>query len=159
MTDDAFGAACAFESPEASFEELGIGVCVLLPGQPNGLYHAEDTQEDFLLLAGECLLLVEGKERRLRPWDFVHCPPYTEHIFVGTGEGPCVILMTGTRKPGRPIVYPVSELALRHGAGAETEQHSGKEAYASYADERIERPPYWAELPWSTARDSGSRTR
>jgi len=118
---DVFGASCELESSAAEFTELGIRICVLQPGQPNGLYHGEETQEDFLVLAGECLLLVEGEERRLRAWDFFHCPSMTEHIFVGAGEGPCVVLMTGTRRRGRPIFYPVSELALRHGAGVETE--------------------------------------
>jgi uncharacterized cupin superfamily protein len=148
-THDVFGASCMFESPDAEFGELGIRLTVLEPGQPNGLYHAEDTQEDFLVLSGECLLLVENEERRLRTWDFVHCPPMTRHIFVGAGEAPCVILMTGTRRPGRPIVYPVSDLALHHGAGVEKETPSPREAYASYADERLERPPYWDALPWA----------
>ena len=70
---DEFGASCEFESSNAEFRELGIRICVLLPGQPNGLYHREETQEDFLVLSGECLLLVEGEERRLRAWDFFHC--------------------------------------------------------------------------------------
>jgi uncharacterized cupin superfamily protein len=148
-THDVFGASCMFESPDAEFGELGIRLTVLEPGQPNGLYHAEDTQEDFLVLSGECLLLVENEERRLRTWDFVHCPPMTRHIFVGAGEAPCVILMTGTRRPGRPIVYPVSDLALHHAAGVEKETPSPREAYASYADERLERPPYWDALPWA----------
>jgi uncharacterized cupin superfamily protein len=138
-----------FESPDAEFTELGIRICVLQPGQPNGLYHAEETQEDFLVLAGECLLLVEGEERRLRAWDFFHCASGTEHIFVGSGGGPCAILMTGTRRPGRPIFYPVSELALRHRAGVETETPSPKDAYAGYGEERVERPTYWDELPWA----------
>ena len=103
---DLFGASCEFESSKAEFSELGIRICVLQPGQPNGLYHGEETQEDFLVLSGECLLLVEGEERRLRAWDFFHCPSMTEHIFVGAGDGPCVLLMTGTRRPGRPIFYP-----------------------------------------------------
>ena len=113
LTHDVFGASCGFESPEAEFGELGIRLSVLQPGQPNGLYHAEDTQEDFLVLSGECLLLVEGEERRLRAWDFFHCPPMTEHILVGAGEGPCVILMTGTRRPGRAF----DALPRRGGAG------------------------------------------
>ena len=149
LDHDVFGASCMFESPDAEFAELGIRLCVLKPGQPNGLYHAEETQEDFLVLTGECLLLVEGAERRLQAWDFVHCPPGTEHIFVGAGEGPCVILMAGTRKPGRPIFYPVSELALRHRAGVETKTPSPKEAYASYLEERIKRPEGWDDLPWA----------
>jgi uncharacterized cupin superfamily protein len=150
-THDVFGADCLFEGREAEFDEFGIRLAVLLPGQPNGLYHGEETQEDFLVLSGECLLLIEGQERRLGAWDFVHCVHNTEHVFVGAGEGPCVILMTGTRKPGRPIYYPVSELALRHRAGVEEETPSPREAYAGYAEEleRIERPPYWDSLPWA----------
>jgi len=149
LTHDVFGASCMFESPEVEFTEFGIRLCALEPGQPNGLYHAEETQEDFLVLAGECLLLVEGKERTLRAWDFVHCPPSTEHIFVGAGDGPCVILMAGTRRPGRPIVYPASDLARRHAAGVEVETAPPRDAYESYADERVERPKYWDALPWA----------
>ena len=148
-THDAFGASCMFEGPDAEFHELGIRVSTLEPGQPNGLYHGEDTQEAFLVLAGECLLLVEGEERRLRAWDFFHCANGTEHIVVGAGDGPCVILMAGTRKPGRPIFYPVVELALRHAAGVETETANPREAYVSYPDERVERPSYWDRLPWA----------
>jgi uncharacterized cupin superfamily protein len=148
-THDTFGASCMFESSAAEFAELGVRLTVLEPGQPNGLYHAEDTQEDFLVLSGESLLLVEGEERHLRAWDFFHCPPMTEHILVGAGESPCVILMTGARRPGRPIVYPVSELARRYDAGVETETRSPPEAYASYGDERLERPPSWGSLPWA----------
>ena len=149
-THDVFGSSCIFESAETEFTQLGIRLSVLHPGQPNGLYHREATQEDFLVLFGECTLLVEGEERNLRAWDFVHCPPDTEHIFVGAGEGPCVIVMTGTRRPGRPILYPVSELALRHGAGVETETSSPRDAYASYAEERFQRPASWDELPWTS---------
>ena len=112
-------AACSSRRTPSS-RSSAFGSAPLLPGQPNGLYHGEETQEDFLVLSGECLLLVEGEERRLQAWDFFHCAPNTEHILVGAGEGPCAILMTGTRRPGRPIWYPVSELALRHNAGVET---------------------------------------
>jgi uncharacterized cupin superfamily protein len=149
LTHETFGSDCVFESPDAEFTELGVRVVALLPGQPNGLYHREETQEDFLVLAGECLLLVEGQERRLQAWDFFHSPWNTEHILVGAGEGPCVILMAGARRPGRPIHYPVSELARHHGAGVATATSSPREAYASYGDERVERPVYWAELPWA----------
>jgi len=156
---DVFGASCEFESSAAEFSELGIRICVLQPGQPNGLYHGEETQEDFLVLAGECLLLVEGEERRLRTWDFLHCPSMAEHIFVGAGDGPCVVLMTGTRRPGRPIFYPVSEVALRHGAGVETETPSPREAYASSPEERLERPASWYELPWANPSSPSDRSR
>jgi quercetin dioxygenase-like cupin family protein len=112
LRNDAFGGRCVFESngrvlaerPDLEprqFEQLGFTLAVLEPGKPTGMYHAESDQEDFLVLAGTCLLIVEEEERELRAWDFVHCPPGTRHTFVGTGEGPCVIFMTGAR-PTRP---------------------------------------------------------
>ena len=58
------------------------------PGQPSCMYHGENEQEDFLVLSGECLLLIEGEERALKAWDFVHCPTWAEHVFVGAGTGP-----------------------------------------------------------------------
>ena len=82
------------------------------------MYHAEDAQEDFLVLSGECLLIVEGQERRLKAWDFVHCPPMTEHVFVGAGDGPCVVVGTGARRKGRALLYAVNETALKYGAGS-----------------------------------------
>jgi uncharacterized cupin superfamily protein len=149
LTSEAFGAAGVFEGDTPQFADVGFTLGVFWPGQPSGLYHAENDQEDFLVLAGECLLLVEGEERRLQAWDFVHCPPGTEHIFVGAGDGPCVIFMTGgrTRKDG--IVYPRSELALRHGAGVETETSSPSEAYAPFPDWERRRPESWDGLPWA----------
>ena len=117
------GARCAFESeygdPPVEFAQFGINVTVLEPGQ-TGLYHAESNQEAFLVLSGECALLVEDEERRVRPWDFIHSSPWTEHTFVGAGEGPCVILMLGSRS-GPGVHYPVSELAARYGASVAEE--------------------------------------
>lgn len=130
--DGPFGAYTSFEHPDRRFAELGINVAVLRPGQPNGYYHAENVQEDFLILDGECLLIVEGQERRLRRWDFVHCPPHTEHIFVGTGERPCLLLGVGNRdRDDHSVRYPVSELALRHGAGVTRETDDPARAYAA----------------------------
>jgi uncharacterized cupin superfamily protein len=136
---DAFGSACVFEG-ETGFPALGINIQVLQPGQPNCMYHGEGAQEDFLVLSGECLLLVEGEERRLRAWDFVHSPPWTEHVFVGAGDGPCAILMVGQRPEGG-LRYPVEEVALRHGAGVEQETNSGKEAYARFPKPRTGAAP------------------
>src|SRR5690348_5614527 len=110
------GSECGFESAKVEFEQLGVRLHVLEPGEPNGLYHGESAQEDFLVLFGECTLLIEGEERRLRAWDLVHCPPWTEHIFIGAGNGPCVIFMVGARPPDHQIRYTVSELALHHNA-------------------------------------------
>lgn len=151
MTNDAFGAVCFFESDNAPFADLGYTLLVSRPGQPSGMYHREANQEDFLVLAGECLLLVEGEERLLRAWDFVHCPAGTEHIFVAAGERPCVIFMAGARAtwPEKGIVYPRSELARRHGAGVETETRSPSQAYAQFPKWQLGRPDHWNELPWS----------
>ncbi len=120
---------------------------VLEPGQ-TGLYHAESNQEAFLILSGECALLVEDEERRLRPWDFFHSPPWTEHAFVGAGEGACVILMVGSRS-GTRVHYPVSELAARYGASVAEETSDWRQAYATVERFRRERPPNWARLPWA----------
>jgi uncharacterized cupin superfamily protein len=145
---DVFGHGCPFGSRDPTlFPELGISLRVLQPGQANCRYHAESTQEDFLVLQGECLLLVEGQERPLRAWDFVHCPGGTGHVFVGAGSGPCVVLMVGARRPDDEIVYPVSELALKHGAGVETEADDPREAYADLPPPRHERLPELG-LPW-----------
>ena len=132
------------------FSELGINLHVIWPGQPNCMYHGESDQEDFLVLHGECLLLVEGEERRLGAWDFVHFPPWTEHVLVGAGEGPCVILMTGSRKPDGAVRYPVSELARKHGAGVEEETTEPREAYARFPRFERARVPD-LELPWNAA--------
>jgi uncharacterized cupin superfamily protein len=133
--NDRCGLYTTFEPAGERFEQIGIGIGVLYPGQSNGQYHGEDAQEDFLVLSGECLLLIEGEERRLRAWDFVHCPPWAEHIFVGAGEGPCVVLAVGARIPGRGIRYPVDEVALRHGAGVEQETNDPKEAYKGFPED------------------------
>jgi uncharacterized cupin superfamily protein len=144
------GSECSFESDAVEFPQLGIRLHVLEPGEPNGLYHSENQQEDFLVLSGECVLLVEGEERRLQPWDFVHSPPWTEHIFVGAGEGPCVILMVGSRSGEWQVRYPVSEVAARHGASADEETSDPRQAYAGFEPSRRARPSYWDGLPWGS---------
>jgi uncharacterized cupin superfamily protein len=141
--NEKFGAGVTFEGTPR-FEQFGINIQVLWPGQPNGYYHAEEDQEDFLILAGECLLLIEGEERRLRAWDFVHFPAGTEHILVGAGDGPCAFLAVGARVADQ-IVYPVSELALRHGAGATRETRDPGEAYADAPQTTT--GPYGGGLP------------
>jgi uncharacterized cupin superfamily protein len=155
---DDFGAGTVFEgnneerrrktnAADARFQEFGINIQVVWPGQSNCMYHGEDAQEDMLVLAGECILLVEGEERRLQPWDFVHLPNWTEHVIVGTGSGPCAVLMVGTRGGERGVRYPVSELAQRHGAGVEVETDQPSEAYARFAQARRERLED-VGLPW-----------
>jgi uncharacterized cupin superfamily protein len=126
------GARLAFEG-ETPFPQVGISLYVLEPGEPIGMYHWEADQEDFLVLSGEALLLVEGEERPLRQWDFVHCPAHVKHIIVGSGDGPCAVLAVGARENQEGAGwggYTVDELALRHGAGVEHETTHVREAYA-----------------------------
>jgi uncharacterized cupin superfamily protein len=149
MRHETFGAGCPFGGPQAGFREFGINLRVLEPGQPNGLYHRESHQEDFLVLAGECTLLIQCQERHLRAWDFVHCPPNTDHTFVGAGKAPCVILMVGARSDNSALFYPVSELARRYGASAERDTDSPEDAYAPFPDREAARPAPWDELPWA----------
>jgi uncharacterized cupin superfamily protein len=148
VTNDKFGAACVFEGDAVSFSQIGYTLAVLGPGQSGGLYHREDDQEDFLVLSGECVAIIEGEERRLRAWDFVHCPPGTEHIFVGAGDDPCVIFMAGARARRGSAIYPRSEAALRHGAGAEAATSVSREAYAPFPKWRPGPPAGFAALPF-----------
>ena len=126
------GSECPFESGKAEFSQLGVRLHVLPPGQANGLYHRESEQEAFLVLAGECTLLVEGEERLLRPWDFFHSPAGTEHIFVGAGDRPCAIVMVGARSADAQVHYPASELAARYGASALQSTSDPNEAFARF---------------------------
>ena len=138
---DKFGRVGRLEG-EYTFPHTGVNLRVVNPGQPACYYHEESRQEDFLVLSGECLLLVDEEERPLKTWDFVHCPPGVPHVFLGAGDGPCVILMIGSRDPGRTIRYPVSELARRHEAGVEEETDSPAEAYRGCA-QRTPVPARW----------------
>ena len=118
---------------ETYFPMLGMSIQVLAPGEPNAMYHWETEQEDFLVLSGEALLIVEGQERPLKQWDFVHCPPETRHVFVGAGNGPCVILAASSRQfqAGGPWgFYTVDETARRHNACPDEETQDGDLAYA-----------------------------
>jgi uncharacterized cupin superfamily protein len=138
--DGTFGAYTRFEGrADAHFPQVGINIGVLAPGQPSCMYHGEDAQEDFLVLQGECLLLIEGEERPLRAWDFVHCPAWTEHVFVGAGDGPCTLLAIGARpseaRPSDDVVYPASEVAQRHRAGVEQETRDADVAYEGVPDD------------------------
>ena len=148
MTNEVLGDAFIVEGDDAGFDQVGYTIGVLQPGQSGGRYHRESAQEDFLVLSGECLLLIEEEERPLKAWDFVHCPPGTNHSFVGAGDGPCVIFMTGARLEDKGIVYPRSELAIRHGAGVETDTSSPAEAYAPFPKWKDGRPASWDGLPW-----------
>jgi uncharacterized cupin superfamily protein len=123
------GESLPFEG-KTDFSQLGVELYVLGPGEPIGMYHWEANQEDFLVVSGEGLLLIEGEERPLRQWDFVHCPPGAKHIILG---GPCIVLAVGAREPADPWGgYIVDGVALRHGAGHDRETSDAEEAYARF---------------------------
>jgi uncharacterized cupin superfamily protein len=126
-------ALCDFEG-DTNFEQLGIHLIVLGAGEAMAMYHWEADQEDFLVLSGEGVLIVEGQERPLRAWDFVHCPPNTNHVIIGAGDGPCVVVAVGARDKSVDNPdwggYTVDEAALRHGAGVEQETNEPEQAYA-----------------------------
>jgi uncharacterized cupin superfamily protein len=132
VRDERAGVFCTFEADDAHFADFGINVHVVEPGQANGLYHAESVQEAFLVLHGECTLIVEGQERRLVSGDFFHCPAGVWHVIVGGGEGQCAILMVGRREPGKTINYAPNEVAARYEASAKEETDQPRVAYAGW---------------------------
>jgi uncharacterized cupin superfamily protein len=134
---DGRGAVCValddFEGDRQS-EQLGVNAFVLLPGEPMAQYHWEADQEAFLVVSGEAILIVEGEERQLRAWDFVHCPPRTKHVIVGAGSGPCVVIAVGARAhDGQPgsLGFTADDVAKRHGASVEEDTMDGGVAYAA----------------------------
>ena len=131
-SDDRGQDACVEGRQE--WTELGFRIQILSRGQ-HALYHGERGQEDFLVVAGECVLVIEGEERSLTAWDFVHCPPWTKHVFVGAGDGPCVIVMVGNRVGGFEVVYAVDEVAAKYGASVLEETSKPDEAYARFEPE------------------------
>jgi len=130
---DGRGAVCIalddFEGARRNVQ-LGVNPFVLMPGEPMSLYHWERDQEAFLVVSGEAVLIVEGEERPLRAWDFVHSPPSTRHVLVGAGSGPCVVIAVGARERDE-LGFPVDEVARRHGASVDEETTDGGVAYAS----------------------------
>jgi uncharacterized cupin superfamily protein len=137
------GAVYPLEPEGEPFTGLGVNVHVVWPGEPSALYHSEGVREAFLVLAGECTLIVEEQERPLRQWDFFHCPAGTRHIFVGAGDGPCAILMMGARPEVEQLHYPVSEVAAKHGASVARDTPNPIEAYADWPGEYNP-----VRLPW-----------
>jgi uncharacterized cupin superfamily protein len=140
-----FGVYCDFEG-KRPFRQLGLNISVLEPGQSLGYYHRENAQEDFLVLSGECVLVVEDEERQLRAWDFVHCPPGTPHMIVGAGNGPAVVLAVGARGlPRKGLRYIPSPVAKKRGVSVEKETTKPAEAYAGLP--RSSRVAYGGWLP------------
>jgi uncharacterized cupin superfamily protein len=135
-----------FEPDGVRWPDTGVNIQILQPGRANGRYHSEPVQEDFLVLHGECIVILAGEERPLRQWDFLHCPAGTEHIFVGAGEAPCAVLMIGSRSKDE-VHYPVSDLAAKYDASVRTATDDAAEAYADWRKE----PWRASENPWPLA--------
>ena len=134
------------EPEHLCWPDTGVNVQVMQPGLPNCRYHSEPVQEDFLVLHGECLAIIDGEERRLRRWDFLHCPAGTDHVFVGAGDGPCAVLMIGSRRRDEAH-YSVNELAAKYDASVKVPTDDPAEAYADWRQE----PRRAARNPWPLA--------
>ncbi len=130
--ENELGATCEFDKHRERFDEFGINLTVLQPGQPMTMYHRERYQEGFLVLRGECVLIVEGRDVPLRQWDYFHCPADVAHAIVGSGDGLSLVLAVGSRVGPDVIVYPRNETALKHRAGVERETPHPQEAYAPF---------------------------
>jgi uncharacterized cupin superfamily protein len=134
--------AFPFEGVHGAFPHFGINITVLEPGKAAAMYHAETSQEAFLVLQGRCVLIIEDEERPLRQWDFVHCPPNTAHTIVGAGSGRCALLMVGSRREDREVVYPVSGTAAKHGVSVVDETTDAGQAYLGWAPLQERRFPW-----------------
>jgi uncharacterized cupin superfamily protein len=146
LTHSRRGAIIDFEHGREPWPDIGVNITVFQPGKPNGRYHSEPVQEDFLVLSGVCLLIHRGGERPLRQWDYVHCPAGTAHIFVGAGEGPCAVLMIGSRRRDA-VHYSVNELAAKYDASVTVATDEPEEAYADWRTEPwCEDANPWAEI-------------
>ena len=97
------------------------------------------------MLVGECVLIVEGQERALNQWDLFHCPAWTEHVLIGAGGGPSVLLAVGSRLEELEIRFPLNEAAVGRGAGTTEELTSSRAVWPllGHAGRRVSprRPP------------------
>ncbi len=131
--------AIEFEPEDGLWRDTGVNIQIMQPGQPNCRYHSEPVQEDFLVLQGECIVILEDEERHLQQWDLVHCPAGAEHVFVGAGDGPCAVLMIGSRREDG-VHYPVNDLAAKYDASVTSPTDEPAVAYAD-----------WRKQPWGPA--------
>lgn len=142
----------ALEPDTGAWPDTGVNIQVMQPGQPNCRYHSEPVQEDFLVLEGECIVILDGEERLLQQWDFVHCPAGIEHVFVGAGDAPSAVLMIGSRREDAAH-YPVNDLAAKYGASV---TEATDDVAVAYADWRQE-PRRPVRNPWPLSLSPGQR--
>jgi uncharacterized cupin superfamily protein len=144
--DGDLGKYTGFEGSDGGrFPELGINLNVMAPGEPMTMYHRENAQEDFLVLSGECVLIVEGEERPLKQWDLFHCPAGVDHAIVGAGDGPSLVLAVGARHADEDegLAYPADPTAQKHGAAVEVETTEGDDAYKRFTLRRTAYEEGW----------------
>jgi uncharacterized cupin superfamily protein len=133
--DGDFGKYTAWEGANFRFPQLGINLNVLAPGEAMTMYHRENAQEDFLVLSGECVAIVDGQERPLRQWDLLHVPAGVDHAIVGAGTGQSLVLAVGARTGAEDegLVYPAEPAAQKHGAGVAETTSDPKVAYEQFS--------------------------
>ncbi len=141
--DTTMGKYCSFEEEGERFRQMGFNLNLLAPGEPMAMYHRKDGQEAFLVLDGECTLIVEGEERALQRWDFFHCPPDVAHTIVGAGTGPALVLAVGSRAQGDGVFYPAEPAAQKYGAAPAADTSSVEEAYAGHRFEKAAYQEGW----------------
>jgi uncharacterized cupin superfamily protein len=134
-----FGVWLDFGAPDAD-PRIGVHVHVLQPGEAFGYYHAEAAEEGFLVVSGECLAVIESAERRMRRWDYFHSPPGTEHVIVGAGDEPCLMLMFGSPDPRRRVEWIANETAAKYGASVARTTSRDTEAYGEPLPEVVRAP-------------------
>jgi uncharacterized cupin superfamily protein len=114
--------------------QVGVNLFVLGPGEPMAMYHWEADQEDFLVVSGEAIAIVDGEERPLRTWDLLHTPPGVAKVVIGAGSDGCIVVAIGARahQDGDGWGgYLVDDRALAHGAGVTEETNDPMVAYST----------------------------
>ena len=94
------------------------------------------------MLAGTGTAVIEGEQRELRRWDFVHCPAGAQHVIVAAGDEPLVVLCVGARTESTGPnwgAYTVDETAVGLNAGVEQETNDPDVAYERFAGSRMTR--------------------
>jgi uncharacterized cupin superfamily protein len=140
-TRDGFGMSCEFAGGK-TFPQTGVRIFMLEPGKPNCRYHREEAQEDFLVLSGNCKMLVNDEEAALQAWDYFHCPPGVTHVLLGGAE-PCAVLAIGHRPEKESIFYPFNEKAAACNAQAPEETPDPKVAYSDVPSWEPGETPEW----------------
>jgi len=136
-TENAMGAYCdLLQGDDDTAEEFAINLNVLGKGQPMAIYHHEPHQEGFLVLRGECELIVDGDSRPLRQWDYVHTARDVPHVIVGAGDEPALVLAVGGRVGGGDATYPPEALAARYGAST-SDELDARAAYAQFGKSTV----------------------